>query len=281
MKTKRVLGILGFGDIGHRLFARLQYDFDCVAISRTPKPEAPCWRQADATQRENLAVAISDLDLLVVTLTPAERSDTGYRAAYVDTMANVTDICQTLRSPPLIFFVSSTAVFHQDNGEQVDEHSSCLPHRFNGQRLLEAEQLLAGSGLPYCIVRYSGIYGPGRHRLIEQVRKQVHSTDAPNGWTNRIHSEDCAGVLAHLIQLDNEQRANLYIATDDCPAPSLEVKHYIARTLGLGDAAETTPVSGGKRCYNGALKASGYRFLFPSYREGYAAVIDDLYNSSD
>ena len=276
VKAKRTLGVLGFGDIGRRLFARLQDGMECVAISRTPKPGTWHWRQGDATQRENLVATIGDLDILVMTLTPAERTDAGYRTAYVETMVNVVDICRTLHHPPLIFFVSSTAVFHQDNGEQVDERSPCQPNRFNGQRLLEAEQLLVNSGLPYCIVRYSGIYGPGRHRLIEQVRKQPLPIDAPNGWSNRIHSEDCAGVLAHLIQLKNEQRGNLYIATDDCPAPSLEVKHYIAHALGLIDAAEVTPVSGGKRCHNGALKASGYHFQFPSYREGYAAVIIDL-----
>ena len=34
------------------------------------------------------------------------------------------------------------------------------------------------------------------------------------------------------------------------------------------------PGRGSKRCSSARLQASGYRFIYPGYREGYAAVLD-------
>ena len=48
-------------------------------------------------------------------------------------------------------------------------------------------------------VRLSGIYGPGRLRLVRKVSSgEARATD---GWTNRIHVEDCGGALHHLWKL--------------------------------------------------------------------------------
>lgn len=272
------VGVLGFGDIGYRLFEHLKSDYQCIAISRTPKLNVPYWRRAYASGWDDLRDAITDLSVLVMTLTPAARSDEAYRAGYVVPVQNVVSICKTMAQPPLLIFVSSTAVLHQSNGEWVDESSACEPQRFNGKRMLEAEQLLQDSGLPYCIVRCSGIYGPGRGRLIRQVQEQMSADDfsmASNTWTNRIHSEDCAGFIAHLISMNEKQRLPLYIASDDRPTPSLEVKKTIAQLMGHSMLTELPEVSGGKRCRNTALTQSGYQLQYPSCKEGYAGQVQN------
>ena len=102
-----------------------------------------------------------------------------------------------------------------------------------------------------------------------------------------IHRDDCAGVLRHLLGLEAPEPC--YVAVDDEPAERREVLAWLARRLGVpapapaagpraedSGAAEAGRGGGGlgKRCRNARLVASGYRFRFPSFREGYAALLD-------
>src|SRR5690606_24982960 len=109
--------------------------------------------------------------------------------------------CRAIRSSPVrrVLFASSTAVYGQDDGSWVDETSPTEPRRFTGRCLLEAEALLAGSGLGFSNVRFAGIYGPGRGRLLSQVLDGSAVFGSEPHITNRIHRDDCAGFLQHLI----------------------------------------------------------------------------------
>jgi hypothetical protein len=52
---------------------------------------------------------------------------------------------------------------------------------------------------------------------------------------------------------------------------------WLSAQLGLAPLPRTAVSDdrgkGGKRCRNARLLASGYRFLYPSYRNGYGAVL--------
>jgi len=168
----------------------------------------------------------------------------------------------------------------QQDGEWVDETSPAEPRHFSGARLLEGETLLLGSGVPATVVRLAGIYGPGRVRLVERVRRG--ETTIPVGapiYSNRIHRDDCAGVLRHLISLDRAEP--LYLAADDEPAEMAAVLRWLAERLGVpltrveerAEPRERYGRASNKRVKNARLLASGYRFRYPTFREGYAALI--------
>jgi uncharacterized protein YbjT (DUF2867 family) len=71
---------------------------------------------------------------------------------------------------------------------------------FSGRCIRAGEQLLWDSGWPAVVVRFGGIYGPGRTRLIDSVRDGSATRPAgPPIFTNRIHRDDCARVLEHLL----------------------------------------------------------------------------------
>ena len=195
---------LGFGDLGLHLVPLLSpsaYSITGVC-RRTHQHQYShldiCNR--DLFQQQTFSEIFKQAyDVIVISMTPAHRSDEGYQQAYVQTCENLIKQLQQISwRPRFILFVSSTSVYAQSNGEWVDENSSTEPTEFNGRRLLEAEHLLQQSGFPVCIVRFSGIYGPGRDRLINQVK--TGKLSASNAYTNRIHIEDCARVLAHLIE---------------------------------------------------------------------------------
>jgi hypothetical protein len=94
-------------------------------------------------------------------------------------------------------------------------------------------------------------------------------------FSNRIHRDDAAGVLAHLIdrQAAGVAPAPLLLGVDDEPALGSEVVAWIAARLGIEPPERSADPPRGKRCRNGRLRRSDYAFRYPSYREGYAAIL--------
>jgi len=273
--------LAGCGSIGNQLAEQLQAaGHEVFGLRRSAVAMAFPTLQADLTKPLPDALLPADLDYVVHTGTPAERSDAGYEAGYPRA---VKYLLKALQGHPLrrFLFVSSTAVYHQDDGSWVDEDSSTQPQRYNGIRMLEAENLLEQSGLPYSAVRFGGIYGGGRSGLIRRVQAGADIQVQPPKYTNRIHQDDCVGVLRHLIE-QSEQGAPLhsvYVAVDDEPADEATVCRWMASQLG---APDPTPVSvarsapQNKRCNNKRLKATGYCFTFPDFRAGYQASLDPV-----
>lgn len=285
MRQQEKLLILGCGDIGQRLAYCLSQDaYKVKGLRRKPPENLPYLRYqaCDVNDAEKLAEVLKqDYAVIVITMTPSERSDTGYERAYVHTCQNlVNELRAQSLKPRLLIFVSSSAVYAQMDGGWVNETSPTEPESFSGKRLLEAEAIIQNSGFENSIVRFSGIYGPGRNRLIEQVRQKKAS--ASKHFTNRIHADDCARCLAHLIELnrDNKKLEQIYLASDSSPAPMLEVVSWLAEQMGVDDflSDEATNERGNKRCKNQRLLDSGFVFRYPGYRDGYAALLVEQKN---
>jgi nucleoside-diphosphate-sugar epimerase len=233
---------------------------------------------ADVTRPETLQplAALTPAYVLIV-LTPGGFNDERYRAVYVDGLRNVLAALDRshLRR---VFWVSSTSMFDQDDGELLDETSPAAPRGFSGRRLLEAEAVLAQSGLPHTIVRLGGIYGPGRDRLLRQLRDGRRTPPTPLRISNRIHRDDAVGLLQFLI--DAAARgialASLYLGVDTEPTPITDVERWLANHLQLDYDAMSVQDGdlrgGNKRCSSARLQQLGYRFVYPSYREGLAAL---------
>jgi len=207
-----------------------------------------------------------------------EYDEAGYRAAYLHGLSNLFDAVDARR----LLFVSSTAVYGQNEGEWVDESSDTDPPRFNGRVLLGAEALAGRSAAQSTVVRFSGIYGPGRDYLVRKAASgEASCREDPPQWTNRIHADDCAGVLAHLLTLDRP--APVYCASDSYPAPRAsdsypaprcEVMDWLAGQLDVAPPRRESSDRGqGKRVVNARLLASGYRLIHPDYRSGYQEML--------
>ncbi|MEM7054851.1 MAG: SDR family oxidoreductase [Pseudomonadota bacterium] len=277
--SKRLL-IAGFGDLGRRLAERVSaYDHNVWhshALRRSVEPAAASSDsitaiQADLTQPDSLVPIAGHWDAVVYTATPSERTPEGYRNAYLHGLNNLLQQISTDR----LIVVSSTAVYGQDQGEWVDEYSPTEPQGFNGQILLEAEQrAFQADGI---VVRFSGIYGPGRTRLIERVRNgAIECRRQPPIWTNRIHADDCAAVLAHLLELEKPEA--VYLASDHEPVTRWDLYEWLAKRLSVPGPIEVAdPAAGqGKRVKNHHLFNSGFDFRYRSFRQGYDGLIDAL-----
>jgi len=176
---------------------------------------------------------------------------------------------------------SSTSVYGQRRGEHIDEGSPTHPTQFRGETLLASERLLAASGLSSVVVRLGGIYGPGRTGLIDRARQgQLRPRPTPQ-YTNRIHRDDAAGMLRHL--LFHADPASLYLGVDDESADEGELFGWLAKELDVvaPSVAEEGELrgddrrrrAGSKRCSNRGVRESGYAFRYPTFREGYGELI--------
>ncbi len=275
--------IAGCGYVGGALArVRVSRGDNVYGLRRNPVdlPSGVVPISADLAVPRSLADLPPVIDVVVYAASPGGRDDAFYRTTYVEGLRNLLAAFRAQgQKPHRIVFVSSTAVYGQTRGEWVDETSETEPSHFSGQRLLEAEALLRASGLPAVVLRLGGIYGPKRTRLVEEVR-QGHARIARGGprYTNRIHRDDCVGALDHLIE--HADPADCYLGVDCEPEDEAVVLRWIAGTLGVvepivaaADERRKEVRGGSKRCRNARLVTSGYAFRYPSYREGYTAVL--------
>jgi nucleoside-diphosphate-sugar epimerase len=234
---------------------------------------------ADLTRPATLKGRLPEaLDLLYYIATPGAYDDEAYRLAYVEGLKNLISALDQAGERPRLVFVSSTAVYGQTAGEWVDEDSPTEPAGFSGRRMLEAEAAALNAPLTSSVIRFGGIYGPGRTRMLHRVREGAPCVDQPPRYTNRIHEADCIGVLDHVGTLATPQPR--YLAVDNEPCPQCTLMDWLADQLGLPrpsrSSAEGAPArAGNKRCDNSRLRSSGYEFLYPSFRDGYAGMLAD------
>jgi hypothetical protein len=102
----------------------------------------------------------------------------------------------------------------------------------------------------------------------------------PQQWSNRIHADDCGGVLAHLINLFESGKPieQVYLASDCQPVTQHEIRRWLAQRLSVDLVEESVAVGLVRRCSNRLLLESGFNFKYPSFREGYAALIENESN---
>lgn len=274
--TARVL-VVGCGDLGlrtaHNLLAR---GARVWALRRHPPAldqSRISWLQGDLSRSDTLRTLPSDISHVVYCPAPDARTQAAYRSVFVDGLGHVLDALDARHLQRLVF-ISSSAVYGDHGGAWIDEDTPVNPAGFNGTILLEAERLLAHRNFSTVSLRLAGIYGPGRLQLIDRLRAgQAHAPYEPAHWANRIHIDDAAAAVEHLLYLPHAQ--SVYIGSDDTPLPQHELYAYLARLINAPDPAEgPAPAAvGSKKLSNARLRDSGWRLRWPDAREGYAALL--------
>ncbi|KRC66113.1 hypothetical protein ASE12_15930 [Aeromicrobium sp. Root236] len=265
--------LVGCGDLGADVGVRLAARGHSVLALRRRAELVPPPLQGLSVDLTRNQPELPPLDLayLVVALTARPRTEESYRATYVDGMVRALDALadagQVARRAVL---VSSTGVFGDlDPGVLADESTTPSPADGPARMLLRAEEVFRERVPGGTVLRLSGLYGRGSTRLVDQVR--AGAVTDPNRWTNRIHRDDAAAAVVHLLTNDAAPEA-LYVGTDDEPALLGDVAAHLAAQLGApAPPAADAELGHGKRFSNARLRASGWVPDFPTYREGYAA----------
>ena len=269
--------VAGAGYVGRAAAELLAAAGHVVDLGRRTPGAAPRSHAMDVLRPETYPAALGEAGCVVYCVSADTFTPESYRDAYVEGLARVIGAASRGAARRLVF-VSSTGVFGQDDGSVVDESTDPRPRGFSGRVILEGEALLAAAPFETTAIRFSGIYGPGRDRMVRLVREGTAVTaKARASLTNRIHRDDCARALVHLVESDTV--APLYLGSDEEPAPMGEILDWIAARLGTapppvgGDDAQPSPRGGNKRVSSERLRASGFRFRHPTFREGFAAIL--------
>ncbi|MCB1698541.1 MAG: epimerase [Pseudomonadales bacterium] len=288
MKSNSIL-FVGCGDLGCRSGELLLDDGWQVAGLRRDiarLPEGVVGIAGDYTRAGELDIlAALQPDFVVATFNPSDRSVEGYKKGFTRGATNLLAGLGNHR-PRAILTVSSTRVYAERGGGWVDEASALAGDDPRALAMIAAERLLLESGHRCSVIRFAGIYGYPGGRLLERIRRGELSPQEPPRYSNRIHRDDCAGLLCHLLAqvAAGVSLAPVYNGVDDCPAAQSEVDSWLAAAMGLpfrapltagmpaGTFQEATS-AGHKRCSNRLLHKSGYRLRYPNYRVGYGAVL--------
>jgi len=153
--------------------------------------------------------------------------------------------------------------------------------------LLEAERRVLepalAEGRATCVLRLSGLYGPGRYGLVERVRDgRLALGPGDETWTNWCHRTDA--VRAVVAALDTGRPGAMYHASDEQPLRRRDVVAWIAGRLcieppQLAATARLVP-AGNRRGANRRIAAArtraelGLALAFPSLFDGLSEVLD-------
>lgn len=270
--------ILGCGDLGERIAGLLPAHWRLVGVRRSPAKLAPPLEALAADYTHPGALDELEAlapDYVITTLKPLSRDGAGYRAGFATATANLMQALGRHR-PRGICMVSSTRVYAERDGGWVDEEGSLESKDPAALAIIDAERQVLDCGLEAAVLRCGGLYGMPGGRLLERIATGSICAPEPLHYSNRIHRDDVAGFVAHLMGRAESGApwGGVYNLVDDCPVPQHEVEQWLAGRLGVDPNADREPAPAHKRCRNRLLAESGYRLRYPDYRAGYSAVLE-------
>lgn len=202
----------------------------------------------------------------IICLSPDGRNPELYYRTYVKAAANVLNSVSDIP----VYFISSTAVYPQDDGRRVDVGDEAA-EGFRAEILSEAEDQILSFNDQSKVLRFSGIYGPGREYLLRRIRSgDLYDQDA---YTNRIHVTDGARFISYLLH-NQMSDSRIFNVTDTHPALRSEVFNTLAEKMQLPQRMPAGARPGGKQISNRSVAATGFKYQYPTYKEGYTEIID-------
>lgn len=235
---------------------------------------------ADITKPETMAdLPETDTILFAVGMDRSKYSD--IRSVYVDGLSNV--LGHVSNSPAQFIYVSSTGVYGDFGGQWIDETFPTMPDREGGKACLEAERLLTASGFGdrATILRFAGIYGPGRVPTRETIELKQWKKLSAKGYLNLIHVDDGARIIE---EISNQQpTGETFIVSDGRPPLRQSYYEFIAQHFGMNEipweqsetTAENSRSGSNKRVSNQKLvDRFGIEFKYGDYKAGLSQALD-------
>ena len=275
MSTQNLL-IIGQGDIGLPVTNKLAQDgLNVTGLARRERHHYALDDKANFLQADALTLTaeqLQDFTALAIIVTPDEYSTSGYHDSYLAISQHLATLTDKLTNLARIVFISSTAVYGQDNGEWIDEDTApVMPEREASQVILQAEQTLQqGFGDKAIIIRPSGIYGRERLMRLRNAKEKQKEPVAAAHWSNRIMDRDLITIIANVMNIDTPKP--LYIATDYAPVTTFELGSWLSEQINEVPPVidENKTVVTGKRLHSNIPLAW---LDYPDWQVGYRDIL--------
>ena len=220
------------------------------------------------------AAKLPDFDAVVACQSAGGDSAENYRAAYLT--ANRALLEAASRTGARMVYTGSTGVFGQRDGSLVTEETPPAPASPTAGVLVEAERLVRGAahGVPACLLRLSGLYGPGRSGVLQRVRSGALSLGpGDDAFMNWCHLEDAVAFV--LAALERGAPGAAYHGSDAAPPRRREVIEWVATQFGVEPGRSAVAAGGPSRRIDSAWSRQqlGVTLRYPSFRDGLALLI--------
>jgi nucleoside-diphosphate-sugar epimerase len=180
----------------------------------------------------------------------------------------LTNVLNALPDVRRLMYISSTSVYGQADGDWVDESSPTEPADESGRVVLECERLLRERRPDAIVLRFAGIYGPGRVIRRTAVEHGEPLATDPDGWLNLIHVED--GASAVVAAAMRGEVGVTHNVADNRPVTRREFYTEMAARL-AAPAPRFIPTAEctNRRIGNRRMRAElGVELRFPDFRAG-------------
>ncbi len=211
-----------------------------------------------------------------------------YRRSYVDGMQSILTWAATGRTPVgTLVYTSSTSVYPQGGGTTVDESAEAPGATPNGAIIRESEKLLESASPAACarkfILRLAGIYGPGRHHLLDQLRDGVLTLNGSGDHRlNLVHRDDIVAAILTCLRAPASVSGDIFNVADTGPAMRSDVVRWLSAQLGRAtpafDGSATARRAGApmpdRVVSSGKIRqVLGWQPRYPDYRAGFESLL--------
>jgi len=288
---RRIL-IVGSGDVARRAIPWLAKRFTVYAVVRRADAAADARAQgaiplfADLDDRCTLRRLAGLADAVMHFAPPPATGANDPRTARL-----LAALARRGSLPQRLVYISTTGVYGDCGGAEVDETRPCHPDTERARRRVDAERRVrrfaARNAVRASILRAPGIYAAERLPRARLERGDPVLCADEDVHTNHIHAED----LAHLacLALFRGRAGRVYNAVDDTRMTMGEWFDFAADALGLARPPRMSRAALGARLSPMALSFMAEsrrlgndrikrelraRLLYPTVREGLAAALD-------
>lgn len=230
-----------------------------------------------------------DVDYVVNCVSSAGGGLAGYRQSYLGGNESLARWAEAVGFCGASLYTSSVSACGDAGGAWVDEENCPSPGNERGGIVAESEALFLDrtAGKAKGVLRLAGLYGPGRHLLLDRLKD---GPDELPGWAdyylNLVRIEDVASAVWASFEAGV---SGVFNVVDDEPALKGEMVEWLAGLLGVKVPPFSGSVDSGlrssrrlgesgppanRRISNAALKAAtSWRPRFASYREGFEDLL--------
>lgn len=212
----------------------------------------------------------------------------GYRKSYLGGNRSLVRWARGAR-PGRIVYTGSTAVYPFSDGREVFEDDAGGDLSETGEIVLESERILFGDEANAgrtTVLRLAGIYGPGRHYLLDGLREGKRVFPGRGDvYVNLVHRDDIVGGIEAVLA-NSATGGRAYNLSDGHPVRKEEMVRWLAERLGL-PAPTFDPEAPGRRMrinFSGAppnrrvridriREETGWRPRFADFRRGFEAIL--------
>lgn len=209
--------IAGAGFLGSEIARLASSDYRVTTLTKSGGDGSLACDLSSRADVQHLAANIDPPDLMIHSASSGRGGPEAYRGVFLDGTLFLKEAFPNAH----LLLTSSTSVYHQTNGEEVDETSRTAPDRETSRILLEAEQQVDTAA------RLGGLYGPNRSVIFRKFMdgSAVIEEDGRR-ILNQIHVIDAARACLFLA---SGRHRGIFNVTDNHPMSQLACYTEMAR----------------------------------------------------